>query len=99
MALVSKCNINNELREQAKNALGELTIAITKSFAQLQSVNYRKACEESMAALVTRPSYAEMVSPSRGDFVNNSQNSCPLIVRATESFENASSNDVQKKKC
>ncbi|KAF8784389.1 hypothetical protein HNY73_010070 [Argiope bruennichi] len=96
MALVSKCNMNHELREQAKNALGELKIAITKSFERLQSVNYRKACEESLAALVARPSYAEVVSPSRGDFVNNSRNSCPLIVSATESFENASSNDVQK---
>ncbi|KAF8788412.1 hypothetical protein HNY73_009913 [Argiope bruennichi] len=43
--------MNHELRERAKNALGELKIAITKSVERLQSINYRKACEESLAAL------------------------------------------------
>ncbi|KAF8768468.1 hypothetical protein HNY73_021285 [Argiope bruennichi] len=69
MALVSKCNMNMS-EGTSQDALGELKIAITKSFERLQSVNCRKACEESLAALVTRPSYAEVVSPSRGGFVN-----------------------------
>ncbi|GFV55593.1 hypothetical protein TNCV_1820801 [Trichonephila clavipes] len=61
--------MNNQVREDARQALGELKASIYKNFERIKSANFLKACKESLkeaiASQVTpKRSYANVVAPS-----------------------------------
>ncbi|GFV82079.1 hypothetical protein TNCV_3152771 [Trichonephila clavipes] len=66
---MSKCNMNNQVREDARQALGELKASIYKNFERIKSAYFLEACKESLkeaiASQVTpKRSYANGVAPS-----------------------------------
>lgn len=46
--IYSKCNINQTVRDEARNALSEWKSLIILNFRRIKSVNYREACKESV---------------------------------------------------
>ncbi|GFY06685.1 hypothetical protein TNCV_3525411 [Trichonephila clavipes] len=45
-ALMSKCNMNNQVREDARQALCELKDSIYKNFERVKSANFLEACKQ-----------------------------------------------------
>ncbi|GFX37054.1 hypothetical protein TNCV_1712471 [Trichonephila clavipes] len=64
-ALMSKCNMNNQVREDARQALGELKASIYKNFERVKSANFLEACKQSLkeaiASQVTPTSWRHLV--------------------------------------
>ncbi|GFV32873.1 RNA-directed DNA polymerase from mobile element jockey [Trichonephila clavipes] len=68
-ALMSKCNMNNQVREDARRAVGELKASSYKNLERATAANFQEACKrslkEAIASQVTpKPSYANVVAPS-----------------------------------
>ncbi|GFW35330.1 hypothetical protein TNCV_594811 [Trichonephila clavipes] len=96
-ALMSKCNMNNQVREDARQALGELKASIYKNFERVMSANFLEACKqnlkEAIASQVTpKRSYANVVAPS-GVTKNKGKSSDYCVVVDSD---NCSSEDVKK---
>ncbi|GFU77778.1 gag-like protein [Trichonephila clavipes] len=96
-ALMSKCNMNNQVREDARQALGELKASIYKNFERVKSANFLEACKQSLkvaiASQVTpKRSYANVVAPS-GVTENKGKSSDYCVVVDSD---NCSSEDVKK---
>lgn len=93
-ALNSRCNMNQQVRDDARNALGELKVLIVKHVEHLKSLKFKEACEESLKNIVmnanSEKSYARIVAPSVNDNKNNSD--CDLFVTG----KNCSSEDIKK---
>ncbi|GFQ65376.1 hypothetical protein TNCT_642661 [Trichonephila clavata] len=65
-ALLSKCNMNHQVREEARQALGELKSSIYKNFERVKAANFLEACKQSLKEAIAtqirpRPSYASVV--------------------------------------
>lgn len=90
-ALLSKCNMNQQMREDARKALGELKFLVTRQFEKIKSVVYREVCNESVLNYVQKKLYSESVAPSVGQ-QNRNSSSCSLLISA----ENCNSEDVKK---
>ena len=91
-AIGSKCNMNQNIREDARNALGELKCLITKHFERIKSLNFREACKESLKDILVKPTYSSAVLPSVADEVKQNSLNCGLVV----SSEEHSSEDIKK---
>ncbi|XP_035219877.1 uncharacterized protein LOC118192959 [Stegodyphus dumicola] len=68
-AIESKCNMNQNIREEARHAMCELKCLITKNFERIKSLGYREACRESLKDIFVKPTYASAVLPSPVDNV------------------------------
>ncbi|GFV39543.1 hypothetical protein TNCV_1367841 [Trichonephila clavipes] len=95
--LMSKCNMNNQVREDARQALGEMKASIYKNFERVKSANFLEACKQSLkeaiASQVTpKRSYANVVAPS-GVTENKGKSSDYCVVVDSD---NCSSEDVKK---
>ncbi|GFX42909.1 hypothetical protein TNCV_5072731 [Trichonephila clavipes] len=96
-ALMSKCNMNSQVREDARQALDELKASIYKNFERVKSANFLEACKQSLkeaiASQVTpKRSYANVVAPS-GVTENKGKSSDYCVVVDSD---NCSSEDVKK---
>ncbi|GFU94072.1 hypothetical protein TNCV_3308251 [Trichonephila clavipes] len=96
-ALMSKCNMNNQVREDVRQALGELKASIYKNLERVKSANFLEACKESLkeaiASQVTpKRSYANVVALS-GVTENKGKSSDYCVV---VDLDNCSSEDVKK---
>ncbi|GFR25005.1 hypothetical protein TNCT_577071 [Trichonephila clavata] len=47
-ALLSKCNMNQQMREEAKQTLGELKSSVNRDFVTIKSEKFVEACKVSM---------------------------------------------------
>ncbi|GFY69802.1 hypothetical protein TNIN_434221 [Trichonephila inaurata madagascariensis] len=62
-ALMSKCNMKNQVREDARQALGELKSSIHKNFKRVKAANLLETCKRSLKEAIAsqvkpKPSYA-----------------------------------------
>ncbi|GFW29087.1 uncharacterized protein TNCV_2356451 [Trichonephila clavipes] len=95
--LMSKCNMNNQVREDSRQALGELKASIYKNFERVKCANFLEACKQNLkkaiASQVTpKRSYSNVVAPS-GVTKNKGKSSDYCVVVDSD---NCSSEDVKK---
>ncbi|GFY49993.1 gag-like protein [Trichonephila inaurata madagascariensis] len=97
-ALLSKCNMNQKMREEARQALGELKSSVYRNFFTIKSEKFVEACKESLKdamSSVPKKTYSSVVAPSFGGELNElSQKSscCSVLIAA----ENCNSDYVRK---
>ena len=68
-AIDSKCNMNQKVRDEARNAMSELKSLIVKNFEFIRSFKYREACKESIVDILGKGKHESSsdVPPSVGD--------------------------------
>ncbi|GFQ68809.1 hypothetical protein TNCT_592621 [Trichonephila clavata] len=69
----SKCNINQQIREEARQALGELKSSVYRNFVMIKSEKFVEACKESLKdAMLDLPkkTYSSVVAESLGEKLN-----------------------------
>ncbi|GFQ91280.1 hypothetical protein TNCT_513681, partial [Trichonephila clavata] len=98
LALQSKCNMNQQIREEARQALGELKSSVYRDFVMIKSEKFVEACKESLKdAMLDLPkkTYSSVVAQSLGEKLNKPPRkaSCCSVLIATE---NCNSGDVRK---
>ncbi|GFS47690.1 uncharacterized protein TNCV_1973531 [Trichonephila clavipes] len=96
-ALMSKCNMNNQVREDARQALGELKASIYKNLERVKSANFLEACKQSLKEAIAsqatpKRSYANVVAPSGVTENKGKSSDCCVVVDS----DNCSSEDVKK---
>ncbi|GBN05472.1 hypothetical protein AVEN_240463-1 [Araneus ventricosus] len=91
-ALISKCNMNQEVRENAKKAFSEFKLLVLKHFEHHKSDMFRDICKEGLSYVAEKRSYADAVAlPIAQNPSNTPPDNC-LIVSA----ENFTSAEVKK---
>ncbi|GFY51208.1 hypothetical protein TNIN_12771 [Trichonephila inaurata madagascariensis] len=65
-ALLSKCNMNQQMREEARQALGELKSSVYRNFVMIKSEKFVEACKKSLKDAMSLPkkTYSSVVAPS-----------------------------------
>ncbi|GFQ98694.1 uncharacterized protein TNCT_323821 [Trichonephila clavata] len=96
-ALLSKCNMNHQVREEARQALGELKSSIYKNFERVKAANFLEACKQSLKEAIAtqitpKPNYASVVAPSVAPKEKGKSFDYCLVVDS----DNCSSDDVRK---
>ncbi|GFT50576.1 hypothetical protein TNCV_551691 [Trichonephila clavipes] len=96
-ALLSKCNMNQQMREEARQALGELKSSVYRNLVLIKSEKFVEACKESLKdAMSSMPKkvYSSVVAPSFGGELNepSRMTCCSVLIAA----ENCNSDDVRK---
>ncbi|GFT44429.1 hypothetical protein TNCV_5054481 [Trichonephila clavipes] len=84
------------MREDARQALGELKVSIYKNFERVKAANFLEACKQSLKKDITsevtpKQSYASVVAPS--GVTKNKEKSFDCVVVDSN---NCSSGDVKK---
>ncbi|GFT59989.1 uncharacterized protein TNCV_2686781 [Trichonephila clavipes] len=73
--LMSKCNMNNQVREGARQALGQLKASIYKNFERVKAANFLEACKqrqkETIASKVTPMRNPDIIVKNVPNEVNN----------------------------
>ncbi|GFY60472.1 hypothetical protein TNIN_92411 [Trichonephila inaurata madagascariensis] len=90
--------MNQQMREEARQALGELKSSVYRNFFTIKSEKFVEACKERLKddiSSVPKKTYSSVVAPSFGGELNEpSQKSscCSVLIAA----ENCNSDDVRK---
>jgi hypothetical protein len=85
-AINSKCNMNQTVRDEARNALVELKSLIAVNFERIKSSNYREACRESVIELLAGQTDPSDVAPSVTNSLNQSRDMKILFTGLKEEF-------------
>ncbi|GFR30678.1 hypothetical protein TNCT_38931 [Trichonephila clavata] len=97
-ALQSKCNMNQQIREEARQELGELKSSVYRNFVMIKREKFVEACKESLKdAMLALPkkTYTSVLLPSLGEKLNEPSRKafcCSVLIAA----ENCNSGDVKK---
>ncbi|GFY38349.1 angiotensin-converting enzyme [Trichonephila inaurata madagascariensis] len=95
-AILSKCNMNQEMREGGRQALGELKSSVYRNFVMIKSEKFVEACKESLKDVMSslpKKTYSSVVAPSYGGELNKpSRKTCSVLIEA----ENCNSDDARK---
>ncbi|GFY56132.1 uncharacterized protein TNIN_98021 [Trichonephila inaurata madagascariensis] len=97
-ALLSKCNMNQQMKEEARQALGELKSSVYRNFIMIKSEKFVEACKESLKDAISslpKKTYSSVVAPSFGGELNEpsrKSSCCSVLIVA----ENCNSDDVRK---
>ncbi|GFQ99345.1 hypothetical protein TNCT_536661 [Trichonephila clavata] len=90
--------MNQQIREEARQALGELKSSIYRNFVMIKSEKFVEACKESLKdAMLDLPkkTYSSVVAQSLGEKLNKpprKASCCSVLIAA----ENCNSGDVRK---
>ncbi|GFQ88618.1 hypothetical protein TNCT_189021 [Trichonephila clavata] len=89
--------MNHQVREEARQALGELKCSIYKNFERVKAANFLEACKQSLKEAIAtqitpKPSYASVVAPSVAPKEKEKSFDYCLVVDS----DNCSSDDVRK---